>query len=108
MSPFNINVAPVSPMAAMGGMADLGSASGSAAGLNANASQHGASVSSAAGSAYLSGPQMPGANLHAPSGNLKIPPPGKAGANKKLILFFVLLGVLTLVLIIVVMILMKK
>jgi len=101
--PINVNVAPMGAA-----MPYLGSAGGSIAGMHGNISQHGASVSSALGSANMSGPHMPGANLHAPAANLKIPGPDKAAANKKLMLFFVLLGLLALILVIVVMVLMKS
>jgi hypothetical protein len=93
--PINVNVAPLGSAVPY-----LGSAGGSIAGVHGNVSQHGASVSSAVGSAYMSAPSLPGVKDAGAA--------GKAAANKKLMLFFVLLGVLAVVMIIVVMILMKS
>jgi hypothetical protein len=93
-SPINVNLAPLGSAVPY-----LGSASGSIAGVHGNVSQHGASVSSAVGSAYMSAPSLPG---------VKDAGAGKAAANKKLMLFFILLGVLALLMVIAVMILMKS
>jgi len=92
-SPLSVNLAPLGSA-----VPNLGGASGSIAGMHGNVSQHGASVGSALGSAHL----------QAPPPDLKILKQDKAAANKKLMLFFVVLGVLALVLIAVVMFLMKS
>jgi hypothetical protein len=93
--PIDLKIAPVG--AALPNLMP-GGASGSIAGLHGNVSQHGASASSAIGSAHVP----------APAADVKILRPDKAAANKKLLLFFGLLGVLALVLIAVVMFLMKS
>jgi hypothetical protein len=78
-------------------MPNLGGASASVPGARASVSQHGASVSA---SVPKPAP-IPG------FANVKMPAPPKPGANKTLIIFLTVLGILAIVLVVIVMIMMK-
>jgi hypothetical protein len=78
-------------------MPNLGAASASVPGAHASVTQHGASV----GATAPKPPAVPG------MANLKISAPPKPGANKTLIIFLTVLGVLAIVLVVIVMIMMK-
>jgi hypothetical protein len=92
-SPISISVPPVKPPA----MPNLGAASASVPGAHASVTQHGASV----GATAPKPPAVPG------MANVKISAPPKPGANKTLIIFLTVLGVLAIVLVVIVMIMMK-
>lgn len=102
LPPLNVNVTPAN---LMGALPHLGSAGGSAGAASAHASSTGASAGSAIGSASVRGPQLP--SMQIPSGNLAIPAPSAKAANKKMVVFFIVIGVLAVLLILLMLFLVK-
>ena len=102
---LNVNVSPVNPMNAL---PHLGGAAGSLGAAHGQANVHGASVGTPLGAANLHGPHIPGANLHVPSANPAIKAPAGAGANKKMIILFSVIGLLAVLLVLLMLFLMKK
>jgi hypothetical protein len=79
-------------------------ASAGGAGVHASAGAGGLSATSALGSAHVAAPKVPG--LKSPA--LNAPAAVPQAQNKKLIVFFVVLGVLALLLVLLMLFLMKK
>jgi hypothetical protein len=103
---LDVNVAGINPL---GALPSLGSAGGSMGGVGGHVSSMGATAGSAFGSANISSPLAQTPHIRAPHANMQIPGPGGAGgANKKMTIFFIVIGVLAVLLILLVAFLMKN
>jgi hypothetical protein len=76
-------------------------------GGSAHAGPGGASVASPLGSASIAPPKVPAANLKVPPPNVSLPASPKGAANKKMIIFFVVLGALAVLLVVLMLFLMR-
>ena len=100
---LNVHVSPINPASAL---PHLGSAGGSVGSAHASANAHGASVGTPLGSASAYGPHVP--QMHVPPPTFGVPAPSAKSGNKKLIIFFVVIGVLAVLLVLLMLFVMKN